>query len=96
MDKDGQLLLEFVRPEAVIYTNLGMGAKIDGMLKQAGHGLLLDIESIIASRMAAERMIWCIERSKISPAKTLPFKRFAHPARRDCLLLHYGDGLLPV
>lgn len=80
MDKDGQLLLEFVRPETVIYTNLGMGAEIDLLLKQANHQHFLDIESVIASShgRGADELVH--RALKDFACETLPFKKFSHNA----------------
>ena len=36
--EDEQRLLEFARPDTVIYTNLGQGGPIDALLEAAGHG----------------------------------------------------------
>lgn len=44
-----QMLLDFSRPDTVIYTNLGMGGPIDKSLKAAGAGHLLEAVSIIES-----------------------------------------------
>ena len=80
MDKDGQLLLEFVRPETVLYTNLGMGAVIDQQLKEAGYEYLLQTESIVAlahGRGADELVHRTL---KDFACQTLPFKKFAHNA----------------
>lgn len=45
--EDRQRLLEFARPDTLIYTNLGMGAKIDAMLREAGRGDLLAANTLI-------------------------------------------------
>ena len=80
MDKDGQLMLEFVRPETVLYTNLGTGAVIDQQLKEAGYEYLLQTESIVAmahGRGADELVHRAL---KDFACQTLPFKQFAHNA----------------
>jgi hypothetical protein len=72
--------LEFVRPEAVLYTNLGMGAAIDQQLKEAGYEHLLQTESIVAlahGRGADELVHRTL---KNFACQTLPFKKFAHNA----------------
>ena len=43
-----QILLEFARPDTIIYTNLGMGGPIDESLIAAGFGDLLEASHIIA------------------------------------------------
>ena len=43
-----QILLEFARPDTIIYTNLGMGGPLDEGLIEAGAGDLLEAANIIA------------------------------------------------
>jgi len=45
--EDRQMLLEFARPDTVIYTNIGMGAPVDQALQDAGAGDLLQAHGII-------------------------------------------------
>ena len=45
--QDRQMLLEFARPDTMIYTNLGMGAPIDEALREAGAGDLLEATGVI-------------------------------------------------
>ncbi len=80
MDKDGQLLLDFVRPETIVYSNLGTGAEIDRQLKEAGHGHLLEAESIIASSQGRGADELVHRALKDFACETLPFKKFAHNA----------------
>lgn len=47
--EDRQMLLEFARPDTLIYTNIGMGAAIDLALVDAGAGHFLDANRIIES-----------------------------------------------
>ncbi len=42
-----QLLLEFARPDTILYTNLGMEQKIDELLARVGQKKLLNAEKII-------------------------------------------------
>ena len=42
-----QMLLEFARPDTLIYTNLGTGAELDDALRIAGAGHLLEAEGIV-------------------------------------------------
>jgi hypothetical protein len=44
---DRQMLLEFARPDTLIYTNIGMGRPIDQALQEAGFGYLLEASGII-------------------------------------------------
>ena len=46
---DRQMLLEFARPDTVIYTNLGMGSPVDRALLDAGAAHLLEAHGIIES-----------------------------------------------
>jgi hypothetical protein len=45
--EDRQMLLEFARPDTLIYTNVGMGAPIDEALRKAGAGHLLQAAGVI-------------------------------------------------
>ncbi|MFV1963134.1 MAG: IS1380 family transposase [Acidimicrobiia bacterium] len=45
--EDRQMLLEFARPDTVIYTNLGMGGPLDDALRAAGAGSLLEPAGVI-------------------------------------------------
>jgi hypothetical protein len=47
MSEDGQLLLPFVRPCQVLYTDIGQGFAIDDQLRKAGYDWLLKSEGII-------------------------------------------------
>jgi hypothetical protein len=45
--EDRQMLLEFARPDTLIYTNIGMGRPIDQALQEAGFDYLLESSGII-------------------------------------------------
>jgi len=45
--EERQMLLEFARPDTIIYTNLGMGTSIDQALRDAGAEHLLDASGVI-------------------------------------------------
>jgi hypothetical protein len=45
--EDQQMLLEFARPDTLIYTNIGMGLAIDQALREAGSSYLLDASGVI-------------------------------------------------
>jgi hypothetical protein len=47
-DEDGQLILEFARPDTIVYTNLGQDAELTEQLKKAGKEDLLTADSIIS------------------------------------------------
>lgn len=74
--QDQQQLLDFARPDNVVYTNLGMGQPIDKKIKDAGHEHLLTPEGIIETchdRGADELVFRAL---KDFASETLPFKRF--------------------
>ena len=75
--EDGQWLLDFARPDTLLYTNLGMGEDIDVMLDAAGLIEWIEPEHIIRlhhSRGADELVHRAL---KEFGSETLPFKRFA-------------------
>jgi hypothetical protein len=77
LTEDGQWLLEFARPDTVIYTNLGMGGEIDTLLEAAGLREWTGAEQVIRlhhSRGADELVHRAL---KEFGTETLPFKRFA-------------------
>ena len=47
LSDEGQLLLNFARPDTIIYTNLGRGETIDTLLEKAGHADLVKTARII-------------------------------------------------
>lgn len=77
MDSNGQLLLEFARPETILYTNLGMSSKVDEKFLKAGLGDRLTTESVIetAHGRGADELIH--RALKEFGAETLPFKKFS-------------------
>jgi hypothetical protein len=77
LDKDGQMLLEFVRPASVLYTNPGMGQRIDEQLRKACHGHLLNAESIIGEAHGRGGDELVHRALKDFGSQVLPFKRFA-------------------
>lgn len=75
--EDGQWLLEFARPDTLLYTNLGMGEDIDGVLQTAGLAHWTRAEKVIAlhhGRGADELVHRAL---KEFGSEALPFKRFA-------------------
>jgi hypothetical protein len=77
LSEDGQWLLEFARPDTVIYTNLGMGGEIDTVLEAASLREWTGAEHVIRlhhSRGADELVHRAL---KEFGTETLPFKRFA-------------------
>ncbi|GKT09683.1 IS1380 family transposase [Desulforhabdus sp. TSK] len=77
MDKNGQLLLAFVRPANVIYTNIGMGCPIDVQLEKAGFSNLLEASSILemSHGRGSDELVHRALKDFVTEA--LPFKRFA-------------------
>lgn len=75
--EDRQRLLEFARPDQVLYTNLGMGGVIDAQLRAAGLEEWLTGERILAGyhERGADELVH--RALKDFGSQTLPFKRFA-------------------
>lgn len=71
-----QQLLEFARPESIIYTNLGMGQVIDSQLAAAGHDELLEASKIIETYHDRGQDELVFRALKEFGSETLPFKRF--------------------
>jgi hypothetical protein len=74
--EDGQTYLPTMRPETVLYTNLGMGGRIDGLLARAGYGRWLwrcHVVRLYHGR-GADELTWRAE--KDFGTERLPFKRF--------------------
>lgn len=72
-----QKLLEFARPDTVIYTNLGMGHRIDGQLKAAGLEGWLMPRKVIELYHGRGRDELVHRALKDFGFEELPFKRFA-------------------
>lgn len=72
-----QLLLEFARPDTILYTNIGMGQKIDDLLTRVGQRQLLNAEKIIecAHSRGSDELIH--RAFKDFGHEELPFKKFA-------------------
>jgi len=74
--EDEQRLLEFARPDNVIYTNLGQGGRIDTLLDAAGHADWTQPERIIEMHHGRGRDELVHRALKDFRAEQLPFKRF--------------------
>jgi len=74
--EDEQRLLEFARPDNVIYTNLGQGGDIDRLLAEAGRGQCTEPEGIIELHHGRGRDELVHRALKDFRAEQLPFKRF--------------------
>lgn len=73
---DKQQLIEFVRPDTVIYTNLGMGEDIDRLIVDAGREDLFETEKIIETYHDRGSDELVHRALKDFASETLPFKRF--------------------
>ncbi len=71
-----QQLLEFARPDTVIYTNLGRGQRIDSLLKEAGHADWLQAVEILRLYHERGRDELVHRAMKEFADQKLPFKRF--------------------
>lgn len=76
LDEDRQKILEFARPDLVIYTNLGRGQSIDGLLRQAGHADWLEAAQILGLYHERGRDELVHRAMKEFADQKLPFKRF--------------------
>jgi hypothetical protein len=74
--EDRQRLLEFARPDTLIYTNLGAGGKIDTMLRKAGAEDLLAVTAMIGCYHGRGRDELVHRALKDFIDEQLPFKRF--------------------
>jgi hypothetical protein len=74
--EDEQRLLEFARPDNVIYTNLGQGGPIDALLQAVGRADVMAPETIIELHHGRGRDELVHRALKDFRAEQLPFKRF--------------------
>lgn len=74
--EDEQRVLEFARPDHVIYTNLGQGGRVDTLLKAAGRAELIQPQHIIALHHGRGRDELVHRALKDFRAEQLPFKSF--------------------
>ena len=74
--QNAQQLLEFARPETIIYTNLGMEQKIDELLRKAGLSRALQPQWIVETyhNRGSDELIF--RALKDFASEKLPFKRF--------------------
>jgi len=76
MSEDRQQLLEFARPDTVLYTNLGKGEPIDALLREANHGDLIEPVEILKLYHGRGRDELVHRAMKDFADEKLPFKRF--------------------
>lgn len=74
--EDEQRMLEFARPDTVIYTNLGQGGPVDALLRATGHAEWTTPERIIEVHHSRGRDELVHRALKDFRAEQLPFKRF--------------------
>jgi len=85
-----QLLLEFARPDTILYTNLGMEQKIDELLAHVGQKQLLNAEKIIECAHSRGRDELIHRAFKDFGHEELPFKKFApNAAYYYCMVLAF-------
>ena len=74
--EDEQRLLEFARPDTVLYTNLGMGGALDDQLREAGEADLIKPEGLLGCYhdRGADELVHSV--LKDFGPEALPFKRF--------------------
>ena len=74
--EEDQRLMEFARPDTVLYTNLGSGRKIDARLRAAGQEQWLQPERILECHHGRGRDELVHRALKEFAAEQLPFRRF--------------------
>ncbi len=76
LNEDGQVLLAFARPDTILYTNLGLGGRVDDLLDAAGAAHWKDPAHIIESyhQRGADELVHRAVKEFYS--EQLPFKRF--------------------
>jgi hypothetical protein len=77
-DEERQLVLEFARMESLIYTNLGMGGKIDELLLLAGESGWSEPAKIIQTHHGRGRDELVHRSLKEFGPEALPFRRFSY------------------
>jgi len=74
--EDSQMLLEFARPDTILYTNLGRGETIDTLLKNVGRYDMVGAEKVIECAHGRGRCELVHRAFKDFGHEELPFKRF--------------------
>lgn len=76
-DENGQMILDFARPDTVIYTNIRAGSRLAELLMETGHSECFDAEQIIAIAHGRGNSELTNRSFKdFMTAEQLPFKRF--------------------
>jgi hypothetical protein len=105
--EDRQALLEFARPDTVMYTNLGMGGRVDERLKAAGKAAWIEAEGVIGLYHGRGRDELVFRSLKDFGFQELPFKCFTpNAALYQVMLLAFFlfeaykedvlEGVIPV
>jgi hypothetical protein len=91
MSENGQIILPFVRPCTVLYTNLGMGYAVDGQLKAAELDWLLQADGVIDCFHDQGRGELTFRSFKDFGSEELPFQGFKQNAAfYHCMVLGYN------
>lgn len=91
MSENGQILLPFVRPCQVIYTNIGQGYAIDNQLQRAGLDWLLKTEGLIKCYHQRGESELTFRSFKDFGSEQLPFKKFQpNAAYYHCMVLAFN------
>jgi hypothetical protein len=107
-DENGQMVMEFARPDSVIYTNIRPGSRLAKLLEETGHNECCDAEQIIAmahGRGSSELTNRSFK--DFMTAEQLPFKRFGMNAAyyylmvighflMDCYNTDAVQGIVPA
>jgi len=75
--EDNQMLMDYARPDTILYTNLGMGETIDELLTNVGRNDLVVAEKVIECAHGRGRDELVHRAFKDFGHEELPFKRFA-------------------
>ncbi len=107
MSENGQMLLPFVRPCQVIYSNIGQGFAVDEQLHKAGHEWFLKPGGIIKCYHHRGQSELTFRSFKDFGSEQLLFKKFKHNvAYYHCMVLAFNlceafkddvcQGIIPI
>lgn len=107
-DENGQMIMDFARPDSVIYTNIRTGSYLAELLMETGHAECVEAEQIIAMAHGRGNSELTNRSFKdFMTAEQLPFKRFGMNAAyyylmvighflMDCYNKDAVQGLVPA
>jgi len=76
-DENGQMILDIVRPDSIIYTNIGRNQQLTESLKRVGHEELCSCEKIIeTAHMRGSNELTNRSLKDLMITEKVPFKRF--------------------